>query len=171
MSPSKSPNKKEGGIELNSESAEITGSDVTGRDRIGLSGEEVNRIIETLLKYFPKDYLQNPKDLDKTLGEFRYYHEKLHEYKELHNGINEILVAFDQFKVEVESSDYRRQLPKLRRLRNLWWPVSIGVSSLLKWSQEIEYIGRPLKVFEDKSMSGEDWAICGPTVHCRYSEC
>jgi hypothetical protein len=160
MSPNKPTSKKEGGIDLKSDSAKISGSEVAGRDHIeGISGKDVNQIIETLLKHFPKGYLQNPGELDKTLSDFRRYHEQLHEYKELHNGINEILVAFEPFKAETDRSNSRRILPKLRLLRHLWRPVSMSVGLLLKWSQTITYIGKPFQEFEDKSRSGEDWAI------------
>src|SRR5918996_1633691 len=112
MAPNKPTSKKEGGIDLKSDSAQISGSEVAGRDHIeGISGKDVNKIIETLLKHFPKGYLQNPGELDKTLSDFRRYHEQLHEYKELHNGINEIIVAFEPFKAEMDRSNSRRALP------------------------------------------------------------
>ena len=159
MSPSKPTSKKEGGIDLKSEAAKISGSDVAGRDIKGLSGKDVNQIIETLLKHFPQGYLQNPEELDKTLSDFRSYHEKLHEYKELHNAINEILINFEQFKAEIDRCNSRRLIPKLSVLRDLWRPVSISVVALLNWSQDIQKIGRPFKILEDKSRSGEEWAI------------
>lgn len=160
MSPNKPTSKKQGGIDLKSDSAKISGSDVAGRDHIeGLSGKELNLIIGTLLKHFPKGVVQNPVELDKTLSDFRRYHEQLHEYKELHNGINEILVSFEPFKAEIDRSNSRRLLPKLMDLRDLWRPVWMTVGSLLKWSQTITYIGRPFQELADKSKSGEDWAV------------
>jgi hypothetical protein len=170
MAPSKPTSKKEGGIDLKSEKAEIEGS-VAGRDNVtGFSGEDVNQIIETLLKHFPKGYLQNPGELDKTLSEFRLYHEQLHEYKELHNAINEILVAFEQFRAEVDRANSRRLLPKLGHLRDLWRPVSISVVALLNWSQNIKNIGKPYLILDDKSKSGEDWAIQFSELQSRINE-
>ena len=159
MSPNKPTSKKEGGIDLKSDAAKISGSDVAGRDIKGFSGKDVNQIIETLLKYFPKGYLQNPDELDKTLSEFRFYHEKLYEYKELHNGINQILITFEPFKIEIDNSDSRRSLPPLNRLKSVWLPVSVKVDLLLKWSQTIKYIGEPYQRMEDNSKSGVDWAV------------
>ena len=160
MAPNKPSSKKEGGIDLKSDSAKISGSEVAGRDNIkGFSGKDVNQLIETLLKHFPKGYLQNPDELDKTLSDFRQYHEQLHEYKELHNAINEILVAFEPFKAEIDRSNSRRSIPKLSHLRDLWRPVSMTVVALLNWSQNINNIGKPFQILEDKSKSGEDWAI------------
>lgn len=171
MSPSKPTGKKEGGIGLNADSVNISGSEVVGRDHIeGMSGSEVNQIIETLLKYFPKGYLQNPAELDKTLSEFRMYHERLHEYKELHNGINEILVAFEPYKAEIDRSNSRKALPKLSLLRDLWRPVSLTVISLLNWSQTIKNIGKPYQILEDKRKSGEDWAIQFGELQSRVNE-
>jgi hypothetical protein len=160
MASGRSTSKKEGGINLKSDSARISGSEIAGRDHIkGVSGRDVNQIIETLLKHFPKGYLQNPGELDKTLSDFRRYHEQLHEYKELHNSVNEILVAFEPFKAEVDRSNSRRLLPEVGHLRDLWRPVSMSVGLLIKWSQTIKNIGKPYQELEDKSKSGEDWAI------------
>lgn len=171
MAPTKPIGKKEGGIGLKSDSTKISGSEVAGRDNIkGLSGKDVNQIIETLLKHFPQGYLQNPSELDKTLSEFRNYHEQLHEYKELHNAINEILVAFEPFKAEIDRANSRRSLPKLSLLRDLWRPVCMNVVALLNWSQNIKKIGKPFQKLEDKSKSGEDWAIQFSELQCRINE-
>lgn len=171
MAPNKPTGKKEGGIDLKSDSAKISGSEVAGRDNIkGFSGKDVNQIIETLLKHFPKGYLQNPGELDRTLSEFRLFHEQLHEYKELHNAINEILVAFEPFKAEIDRSNSRRSLPKLGHLRDLWRPVSMCVVSLLNWSQTIKNIGQPFQKLEDKSKSGEDWAIQFSELQSRINQ-
>lgn len=162
MPTNKTGPKKEGGIDLKSDRAEIAGS-VAGRDNVtsttGLSGEDVNQIIETLLKYFPKGYLQNPSELDKTLNDFRLFHEQLHEYKELHNAINDILVAFEPFKAEIDRANSSRSLPKLNRIRDLWRPVSMCVADLLKWSQSIKNIGVPFASLENNSKVGEPWAV------------
>jgi hypothetical protein len=171
MSPSKPTGKKEGGIGLKADSVNISGSEVVGRDHIeGMSGSEVNQIIETLLKHFPKGYLHNPGELDKALSEFRTYHEQLHEYKELHNGINEILVAFEPYKAEMDRSNSRKSLPKLSHLRDLWRPVSLTVISLLNWSQTIKNIGKPYQLLDDKRKSGEDWAIQFSELQSRINE-
>jgi hypothetical protein len=170
MAPNKPTSKQEGGIDLKSDSAKISGSDVAGRDIKGFSGKDVNQIIETLLKHFPKGYLQNPDELDKTLSDFRSYHEKLHEYKELHNAINEILINFEQFKAEIDRSNSRRLIPKLSVLRDLWRPVSISVVALLNWSQSIQNIGKPFKILEDKSRLGEEWAIQFSGLQIRINE-
>ena len=174
MAPNKPADKNEGGFNLESESAEIRDSSVAGRDNItnttGVSGEEVKGIIETLLKHFPQRYLDNPGELDKTLSEFRLYHEQLHEYKELHNAINEILIAFEQFKAEIDRANSRKALPKLSLLRGLWRPVSIKVDALLTWSKGIKNIGEPYKLSDDKSKSGEIWAIQFSELQSRVNE-
>lgn len=166
----KNTSKKEGGIDLQSDRAEIAGS-VAGRDNItGFSGGDVKQIIETLLKHFPRGYLQNPDELDKTLREFRLYHEQLHEYKELHNAINEILVAFEQFRAEVDRANSLRALPKLSVLRDRWRPVSMNVVALLSWSQLIKNIGKPYQVLADNSKLGEVWAIQFSELQSRIDE-
>ncbi len=174
MAPNKQDDKKEGGFNLESESAEIRDSSVAGRDNIttstGVSGEEVKGIIETLLKHFPQRYLDNPRELDKTLSEFGVYHEQLHEYKELHNAVNDIQIAFGQFRVEVDRANSTRSIPKLSVLRDRWRPVSMHVVELLNWSQTIKNIGKPFKILEDKSKSGEDWAIQFSELQSRIND-
>lgn len=171
MAPKKPTGKKEGGIDLKSDSASISGGEIAGRDHIeGMSGTEVNKIIETLLKHFPKGYLQNPGELDKTLSEFRSYHEKLHEYKELHNAVNDILIAFEQFRTEVDRANTLRLVPELSVLRKRWRPVSMNVTALLNWSQTIKSIGKPFQILDDKSKLGEDWAIQFSGLHHRINE-
>ena len=152
-------NKNEGGIDLES-SATIEGSELVGRDHIeGFSGKDVNNIIETLLKHFPRNYLVEPAALDRTLSDFKLLHEQLHEYKELHNGINEILVSFEPFRAQIERANSLRNLPKLSELRSVWRPVSNSIDLLLAWSQSIKHIGIPFEELPDKSKKGQDWAI------------
>jgi len=171
MPPNKPTSKKEGGIDLKSDSARISGSEVAGRDNIkGFSGKDVNQLMETLLKHFPKGYLQNPLELDKTLTDFRNYHEKLHEYKELHNAVNDIQIAFEQFRTEVDRANSLKSPPKLSVLRERWRPVSMNVVALLNWSQTIKNIGKPFQVLEDKSKSGEIWAIQFSELQGRINE-
>ena len=171
MAPNKPTSKKEGGIDLKSDSARISGSEVAGRDNIkGFSGKDVNQLMETLLKHFPKGYLQNPLELDKTLTDFRNYHEKLHEYKELHNAVNDIQIAFEQFRTEVDRANSLKSLPKLSVLRERWRPVSMNVVALLNWSQTIKNIGKPFQIMENKSKSGEDWAIQFSELQSRINE-
>jgi hypothetical protein len=173
MAPRKPIGKKEGGLSVDSDRTEFEGP-VAGRDNVttntGVSGAEVKGIIETLLKHFPQRILDNPGELDKTLGDFRLFHEQLHEYKELHNAINEILVAFEPFKAEIDRSNSRRSIPKPGLLRDLWRPVSMSVVALLNWSQKIHRIGKPFQIFDDKSRSGEDWAIQFSGLQSRINE-
>lgn len=173
MPPKKPTGRKEGGIDLTSESADISGS-VAGRDNVttytGLSGEEVRDLFETLFKHFPQKILSNPDELGKTLSDFRIFHEKLHEYKELHNAVNDIQIAFGQFRAEVDRANSTRSVPKLSVLRDRWRPVSMNVVALLNWSQTIKNIGKPFKILEDKSKSGEDWAIQFSELQSRMNE-
>ena len=171
MPPRKSANKQEGGIDLTSESASITGREVVGRDNIkGLTGKDVVQLVDTLLKHFPQRYLDNPEELDKTLSDFRGYHEKLHEYKELHNAVNDILIAFEQFRAEMDRANTLRAVPELSVLRKRWRPVSMNVVALLNWSQTIKSIGKPFQLLADKSKSGEDWAIQFSGLQSRINE-
>jgi hypothetical protein len=173
MAQKKPTDKKEGGLNLESDRAEFEGP-VAGRDNVtnysGLSGEEAKGLLETVLKHFTQKVVSNPDELSKALSDFRIYHEKLHEYKELHNAVNDIQIAFGQFRVEVDRANSTRSLPKLGILRDRWRPVSMNVVALLNWSQTIKNIGKPFRVLEDKGKSGEDWAIQFSELQSRINQ-
>lgn len=159
MTPGKMRKKNEGGIDLGSGSSRISGSKITGRDHIeGLSGKDVNQIIETLLKYFPRGYLQNPNELDKTLGDFRRFHEQLHEWKDLHNALDEIITSFAQFSSEIHRYNSINKIPHLSTLRNLWYPVSVKVDLLLEFAKNIALIGKRYNE-NNGNLEGERWAV------------
>ncbi|SRR6266498_3778821 len=145
--------------QLNADLAQISEIKFIGHQYNGLSGEAAKQIIDTFLGHISKDYLKKPDNLDSMVSSFLDNLEKMYEYKELHNWVNEILIIFGQFKEEVNTSNSRRAIPKLRRLKLLWKPVSLHVGLLLKWSEKIKFIGKPYKEFEDKSREGEDWSI------------
>lgn len=139
---------------------QIIRSHVAGRDHIeGIPVESLHQIIKTLLKHFPKHYLQDPKELDKTLNELRKCHEELGEYKELHNKINDILIAFDPFKKATDNLIPKEIELELEGLRTLWQRVAILVEELLDWSQTIKHIGKPLQNLKKRGKRGVSWAV------------
>jgi len=126
--------------------------DKVGRDKHGLSGAEINQIIETLLKYFPRGHLQ-PSRLDSTLNLFYQYHEQLREWKELHDSLDDLIKAFDPYYVLVQTSDMTRKVSSRKKLRALWGPVSRQVDALLVFVNNANYINQP-QVLGDGSRKG-----------------
>ena len=133
------------------------GGDWVGGSK-GLDGAEVSQIIDTLLKHFPESILQ-PAQLDNTLAQIVTYHEKLYEWKELHNYLDMILNAFSPFAKQVERSEFSRKIPDTRELLNYWYPISERIESFLLWAAAIHHIGARYAVNVDKSMQGERWAV------------
>lgn len=124
----------------------------------GLSGAEVEQILETVLKYFPK-FAHQPAHLEFILHQFLTLQEKLQEWKDLHNHLDMILNAFDPFVTRIDRASTSRRLPTLRELRNLWMKVSKRVGSLLAWAETIEHIGATYQITGDGSVRGEKWAV------------
>lgn len=139
--------------------ATLEGGDLVGRDQhVGLNGAEIRQLFETLLKYFPRGYL-HPTQLDKVLNQFRQYHEQLKEWKDLHDALDRLIIAFDPYKVEVQASDRTRKVPRAKDIRALWFPVSQQVSALLEFAKGIKSIGQQFQVLEDGSKVGIKPAI------------
>lgn len=131
---------------------------VVGRDRHGLSGAEINQIIETLLKYLPRGHL-DPSRLDSTLNLFHRYHEQLQEWKELHDLLDALIAAFDPYYTLVQTSDMTRKVSSRKKLRTLWGPVSRQVDVLQGFVDNADYINQP-QILSDGSKKGVvqvDW--------------
>jgi hypothetical protein len=150
----KSPNVEGSYIEGG---AEIKDGDFVGRDKhVGLSGKEVADILDVLIKHFSSSYLRKPDQLDEILSNYQSLHQKLHEWKELHNHMDRILQAFEQFSSQAVNASVPLDI---RELRNLWFPVNLRVDELLSWAETITRIGEKYQVLENNTRTGEMWAI------------
>ena len=133
------------------------GRDFVGRDQnIGMSGEEVSRLVETVLKNIQPEYIR-PQQLDEALTQFRQYHETLSEWKELHNFLDNTLQFYDQFWDLARAANRKNLL--LADLQNRWLRISLELDGMLKWAATIQYIGRPYNETGDGRLDGEKWAI------------
>jgi hypothetical protein len=100
-----------------------------------------------------------PDRLVSALQDFRQFHTRLWEWKELHNALNEVIFVFDQFSKEVERRDASSNLGDVRALRRLWHPVDQKVELLLDLATKVQRIGSPLVTLPDGSRQGPPWAI------------
>ena len=133
------------------------GGDFVGRDKfIGLSGEEVNRLIETLLHNIRPEYMQ-PGQLGEALGQFRTFHETISEWKELHNFLDNSVQFYDQFWDQARKADRRNF--NLANLRNSWMRIALELDALLKWAEGIQLIGKRFNHAASGRLEGEEWAI------------
>ena len=146
------------------------GGDVTGRDKT-VQGDEVRgdkivnymqldvqKLVETLKQALPAgDPL--PQNLIDTLKDFREFHTRLYEWKELHNVLNDVVFVFDQFAREVERRDAAGEIGDVRLLKRLWRPIEQKVEILRDFAARVTHIGSPLVVLSDGSLQGPPWAI------------
>ena len=98
------------------------------------------------------------KLLLEALKEFRKYHVELHEWKELHNCLNDVLHQLGQFASQIDRIESSEVQPSPRDLLRSWRPISQTVSNLVEWGKSIQYIGTPF-IKSDQGLQGESWAI------------
>lgn len=123
-------------------------STFAGRDINGLTAAELREILEVVLKHFPKSSL-DPAALDKTLSELRELHEKLHEWKELHNRLDRLMTAYGQYLPEVEQYHAQRLLPDARHLKRRWMPVNFEVDRLVTYAASTQSLEKQYKILPD----------------------
>ena len=154
------------GINLTSDQANI-GGDVVGRDKVTqVQGDQINnyiqldvqKLLEILKQALPADD-PLPDRLVNALKDFKQYHTRLWEWKELHNALNDVIFVFDQFSKEVERRDAANNLGDVHALKRLWRPVDQKVDLLLDLATRVQHIGSPLITQSDGSRQGPPWAI------------
>lgn len=154
-----------GGVNLTSDQSNI-GGDVVGRDKVTqVQGDQINNYLQidlaqlaaTLKQALPaNDPL--PDRLVAALQDFKRYHSRLWEFKELHNTLNDVVFVLDQFSREVERLDAAGQPGNVRTLARLWRPVDQKVDLLIDFAAHVQHIGAPL-VQQNGSWQGPAWAI------------
>jgi hypothetical protein len=126
-----------------------------GRDQyVGLN---VDALVAAMKLAFPGD--QGPALLGRLLDDFRLYHGKLHEWKKLHNYLNKIIDAFDQYAAAVDNSYVARTPRQPSDYQRTWWPVKWKVNEMIGWAETIQHIGQPYRVLYDFQLQGEAWVI------------
>jgi hypothetical protein len=154
-----------GGINLTSDQANI-GGDVVGRDKVTqVQGDQINnyiqldvqKLVDTLKQALP-DNDPLPDRLVAALQNFKQYHSRLWEFKELHNALNDVVFVLDQFSREVERLDAAGQKGDARTLSRLWRPIDQKVDLLVEFARSVQHIGTPL-VEANGRWQGPAWAI------------
>lgn len=98
--------------------------------------------------------------VDSLLTEFRQHYQRLREWKELHNHLDETLNVFGQYTAQVERFADRNEPVDLDPLNISWQPVHRRITVLLTWAaQDVQFIGQPYQVLDNGERTGEKWAI------------
>lgn len=149
-----------GGTNIAGQGDVTVGQDVVGRDKIVTTniGLSVPELVEALRQAFPSGD-PRPERLGKLLDDFHDYHERLYEWKELHNALNKIIDAFDQYAGRVESSYNEKKPLKPTVYREAWRPVNRSVDDMLDWAQTIQHIGKRYQELANDRLEGERWAV------------
>ena len=159
-----------GGVGVTGEQVSV-GGDVTGRDKItqvqgdAVQGDkivnyvqlDVQKLMETLKQALPDDD-PLPANLAEMLRNFRGFHARLFEWKEVHNVLNDVIFVFDQFSREVERRDASGQPGDLRSLARAWRPVKQKIDLLRDAAAALQYISNPL-VESAAGRQGPPWVI------------
>jgi hypothetical protein len=151
------PESGSSGLKFSSQGDVTIGRDATGRDKITTYiGLNVQDLVEALRKAFPKDD-PRPRQIGKILEDFQSYHTALHEWKELHNALNEIINAFDPFATQVARSEHKPLRPRI--YRDAWRSTNRCVINLLTWAATIRSIGAAYQPpLPNQPEQGEIWA-------------
>ena len=137
---------------------DVGGGDFIGRDKIvNYYRLDLPRLLTALRDALPADD-PLPQQLLDSLTRFQELHARLHEWKELHNCLNDVLMVKDQFTREVERLDAQEEPGDRRALARLWRPVAQKVSLLLDWAATVQHIAAPL-VQTPGGRQGPRWAI------------
>ena len=134
----------------------VTNGDFVGRDKN--EGLNIDGLVAALRQAFPPGDAR-PERLRHLFDEFREYHAKLYEWKELHNALNRIIDAFDQYAAQVESSYVQQKPLKPSVYREAWRPVNRYVDGMLDWAQTIQHIGEAYQALSSDRLKGERWAV------------
>jgi len=135
--------------------------DQVARDKIIHNIQNVNfdigKLVAALKQSLPEDD-PTPQYLLDALKSFQHYHASLHEWKELHNFLNDVLFMYAPFTLEIDRLEIVNEQPNARLLSRLWRPISQKVNALLEWGKTIQHIGKRFAQSE-QGLQGDAWAV------------
>ena len=135
------------------------GGAFVGRDQyIQYNQLDITKLADALRQVLPAGD-PSPELWVEALKDLRGHHTRLFEWKEIHNFLNDVLVALGQFKREVERIDINSEKPNPRALSRLWRPVVQKVDAMLTWASTVKFISDKPFTHTEKSTEGPSWAI------------
>lgn len=137
----------------------VPGGTFVARDQYINYQIDLNQLISALRQALPASD-PAPERLLEALREFQRLHERLFEWKELHNYLNDVVITIDQFSTSVERWDASGQAPRASDLARQWRPVALKVDLMLDWARSVRHIADlPFAEFNDSRMAGPPWAV------------
>jgi hypothetical protein len=120
-------------------------------------GINLGKVLENV--FLPND--PQLTGVNSLLEQLRSYYQKLYEWKELHNHLDEVINVFDQFSAQVERfAASGKAIDDINPLALSWQPVHRRVNVFLIWAeQDIKHIGKPYGLLENGTITGEKWAV------------
>lgn len=148
----------------------VPGGTFVARDQYINYQFDLNQLIAALRQTLPASD-PAPEKLLEALRAFQRLHERLFEWKELHNYLNDVVITVDQFSTSVERWDASGQVPKQTDLFRQWRPVALKVDLLLGWAGTVAHIAElPFSQFNDGRMAGPPWAVDLAAARRRVNE-
>ncbi len=144
-------------------SASTGGGDFVGRDQVNINldlGKEVDlgKVLHVLQNALPEND-QTAEKLSALLRQFSQFHAQLYACKELHNGLNDIILALDPFKLGIERTYIKRKAPDMLELSQNWRPVRQKIQILLDFAACANaIITQPFAVLA-AGVQGPAWAV------------
>lgn len=134
--------------------------DVVGGNKVVQYYQQIDlqKLVEVLKQNLPEDD-QSPDQLVEVIQSFQRFHQQLHEWKELHNLLNDILFTQAQFTREVERVDATQEPPNLRTIERLWRPIAQKIILLLDWSTTVRTITNIPFQQTPQGLQGPAWAV------------
>ena len=141
-------------------SASTGGGDFVNRDKIVNQYVQVDlaKVLDALKQALPAGDPAG-QQLVAVLRGFQELHILLRAWKELHNGLNDVTNALDQFTHEVERLDVSQTAPDARRLSRLWRPIRQKVQIVLDDAACASPIVPTPFAIQPEGVQGPAWAV------------
>jgi hypothetical protein len=122
--------------------------------------KEVDMVkVLTVLKNALPDDDHTAQQLATVLRDFQKLHARLFDWKELHNALNDLIVALDPFKLAVERAYTDRRRPDLIALGRDWRATNQKAELVIGLAKQTNSIcDQPFAIIAT-GVQGPDWAV------------
>ena len=136
----------------------VSGPLHTGSGDINYIVSSFGSAYQELREALPEDH-PAIQSLRESLIGLAIYHELINEWKELHNLLQELLNAVDQFHAEVERLYDRSADFEVRVLRRRWRPCQRRIRMLAGFASNVKHICPDPYREGNRTLRGPDWVV------------